>query len=98
MENMGNDIAVRPELSELLTDLLDAVAAAAIECGHTDAPDLIATDEKVMAQFIAFRDELKIAGAPEIALMEFAMRNGQAMNLLAEPGEHKADDLWRRIA
>ena len=59
MESMENDIAVRPELSELPTDLLDAVAAAAIECGHTDAPYLIATDEKVMAQFIAFHDELK---------------------------------------
>lgn len=81
----------------MLTSLLDAIAAAALECGHSDAPDLIATNEHARTQFIAFRDELKFAGAPGIALMEFKMRNGQIVNLLAEPDEAKAPDIWRRI-
>ena len=98
MENIGNDTAVRPEPSEMLTFLLDSVAAAALECGHADSPDLIAENEHVRTQFIAFRDELKIAGASEIALMEFRMRNRQVVNLLAEPDEAKVADLWRRIA
>lgn len=83
------------DLNDALATLLAEVAEAAAESGNHDALALIAQNAEVRSSFIELCQQIREAGANEVALVEFGPIKDQGNHLvLSNPADGRRWPVW----